>query len=89
MLKIDTETMMIELTRGDSASIVFSAVDKDGNPWNPTDGDEKLTFAVAKKWGGETLMEITNEFDPEDEDALEMDVGDGSTTLYTYCHLKK
>lgn len=71
MLKIDTETMMIELTRGDSASIVFSAVDKDGNPWNPTDGDEKLTFAVAKKWGGETLMEITNEFDPEDEDALD------------------
>ena len=63
MLNIDTETMMIELTRGDSASIVFSAVDDEGNAWNPSATTDKITFAVAKKWGGDIVMEITNEYD--------------------------
>lgn len=63
MLQIDTTTMMIELTRGDSASIVFSAVDGEGNAWNPSATTDKITFAVAKKWGGEPLMVIENEYD--------------------------
>lgn len=71
MLKIDTETMLIELTRGDSASIVFSAVDGDGTTWNPSEGDESLQFAVAKKWGGDPLMRIVNTFDPNDASGLE------------------
>lgn len=70
MLNIDTETMLIELTRGDTASIVFSAVDKDGDPWNPTEGDEVLKFAVAKKVGAEPLAEVSNTFDGVDTDAF-------------------
>ena len=62
MLEIDTNTMTIAITRGDSASIQFGAKDKDGQTWNPSEGDETLTFAVAKKWGGEPLMEITNPY---------------------------
>lgn len=65
MLKIDTETMMIALTRGDSASITFGAVQADGTPWNPTEGDEELTFAVAKKWGADPLMVITNPYNAD------------------------
>lgn len=57
MLKIDTEKMMICLTRGDTASIVFSAVDEDGNAYSPQEGDE-LRFAVAKKVGADPLFEI-------------------------------
>jgi len=64
MLNINTETMMIELTRGDTASIVFSAVDSEGTTWTPTAGD-KLTFSVAKKWGGTPMMVIENEYDGE------------------------
>jgi len=63
MLAINTDTFLIEMTRGDSASIVFAAVDKDGNLWNPSETTDRLTFAVAKKWGAEPLFEITNEYD--------------------------
>lgn len=69
MLNIDTTTMLIELTRGDTASIVFSAVDGDGTEWHPSEHD-KLKFAVAKKWGGEVLMDIVNEYDGVDENAF-------------------
>ena len=65
MLNIDTNTMTISITRGDSASITFGAVDRSGATWNPTEGDETLTFAVAKKWGGDTLMEITNPYNAD------------------------
>lgn len=65
MLEINTETMMIALTRGDSASIKFGAVEKDGSTWNPSVGDETLTFAVAKKWGGDPLMKIENPYDAD------------------------
>lgn len=71
MLNIDTNTMLIELTRGDSASIVFSAVDDAGTAWNPTLPTDTIQFAVAKKWGGTPLMVIKNTYDPTDEDALE------------------
>ena len=60
MLNIDTDTMLIELTRGDTASIVFSAVQSDGTTYTPSIGD-KLKFAVAKKVGAEPLMEIETE----------------------------
>lgn len=70
MLNIDTETMLIELTRGDSAAIVFSAVDGDGTTFTPLAGDT-IQFAVAKKWGGTPLMLIENEYDPNEEDALD------------------
>jgi len=62
MLNIDTNTMLIELTRGDTASIVFSAIDKDGNTWSPTTGD-KIKFAVAKKLGATPLGEVVNTYD--------------------------
>ena len=62
MLEIDTTTMKIAITRGDTASIQFGAKDANGDTWNPTAGDETLTFAVSKKWGGEPLMEITNPY---------------------------
>ena len=71
MLKVDTETMMICLTRGDTANIVFGAVTKEGDPWNPDTDGQQLTFAVSKKWGGERLMEITNTYDSTKEDALD------------------
>ena len=57
MLKIDTEKMMICLTRGDTANIVFSAVDEQGTTYVPSAGDE-LRFAVAKKVGADPLFEI-------------------------------
>lgn len=64
MLNIDTETMLIELTRGDTASIVFSAVDGSGTTVVPVAGD-KLKFAVAKKVGAEPLFEVTNTMDSD------------------------
>lgn len=69
MLQIDTETMMIALTRGDSASIVFSAVTPDGQEWHPDEGNT-LTLAVAKKWGGEVLMKCENTYDGVDEEGF-------------------
>lgn len=63
MLAIDTTTMLIALTRGDTASIVFSAVDKEGNLWNPSATTDKLKFSVAKKVGAEPLFEVENEYD--------------------------
>ena len=59
MLSIDTNTMTIALTRGDTASIVFSATDENGTV-TPSTGD-KLKFAVAKKWGAEPIFEIQTE----------------------------
>lgn len=63
MLNIDTTTMLIELTRGDTANIVFSAVDKNGNQWNPTETTDTIKFAVAKKVGATPLVEVVNTFE--------------------------
>jgi hypothetical protein len=68
MLNIDTTKMLIEITRGDTASIVFSAKDKEGNDWSPTETTDVLKFAVVDKWGNEPLMEIVNTYDGEDEE---------------------
>ena len=62
MLKIDTEKMMICLTRGDTANIVFSAVDEAGTTYDPSIGDE-LRFSVAKKVGADPLFEIPRKYD--------------------------
>ena len=59
MLEIDAGTMLIGLTRGDTASIVFVAEDDEGTEYVPAAGD-KLTFAVAKKVGADPIMSITN-----------------------------
>ena len=55
MLKIDSEKMIIAMTRGDTANIVFSAVDEQGNTYNPQ-VDDKITFSVAKKVGADPLF---------------------------------
>lgn len=67
MFKVDSENMIIYITRGDSASIIFSAKDKNGEVFHPTAGD-RLTFAVAKKFGDEPLIEIINEMGSSEED---------------------
>jgi hypothetical protein len=59
MLKIDSEKMIIAMTRGDTANIVFSAVDEEGTAYTPREGDE-LRFAVAKKVGATPLFEVVN-----------------------------
>lgn len=51
MLKIDSGKMIIAMTRGDTANIVFSAVDDQGQAYTPVLNDV-LRFAVAKKVGG-------------------------------------
>jgi hypothetical protein len=70
MLNIDTTTMLIELTRGDTANIVFSAVDKDGETWTPDAAGIELKFAVGKKVGATPISEVTNVYDGEDLDAF-------------------
>ena len=68
MLSIDTNTMTIAVTRGDTANIVFSAVQSDGTTYVPVTGD-KLKFSVAKKVGAdplgtvETVKTATNTID--------------------------
>lgn len=69
MLTIDTNTMMISVTRGDYASIVFSAKDAEETTWHPDEGDT-LTFAVAKKLGSEPIISKSNIYDGEDEEAF-------------------
>ena len=59
MFNINTETYLIELTRGDSASIIFGAKDAQGNDYTPVVGDE-LKFAVAKKVGADPIFEVAN-----------------------------
>lgn len=59
MLKIDSEKMIIAMTRGDTANIVFSAVDEQGTTYVPVANDV-LRFAVAKKVGADPLFELTN-----------------------------
>jgi len=84
MLSIDTNTMLIGLTRGDSVSIVFGAVDSAGNAWNPTSTADKLTFSVAKKWGAEPLMVVTNtnSGNPYSEVDIDQDTFDADKTKY-------
>jgi len=66
MFNINTETYLIELTRGDSASIIFGAKDAQGNDYIPVTGDE-LKFAVAKKVGADPIFEVANTMDNDAE----------------------
>lgn len=59
MLNVDEKTFLIEMTRGDTANIMFSAVDDEDNPYTPSVGDV-LKFAVAKKVGVTPIFQITN-----------------------------
>lgn len=61
MLNIDTETFLIELTRGDNAVIQFGANYSDDQPYYPTTGDV-LRFAVAKARNKTPLFQITNDY---------------------------
>ena len=69
MLAIDTETMRIALTRGDTASIEFSAKKPNGSNFSPIVGDI-LRFVVTKKRGGSTVFEVANTYDSTLPDAL-------------------
>lgn len=62
MLEFNDETKWIGITAGDSGPIVFSAEDSEGTDFSPTTGDI-LRFGVGKKFGGEPLFEIANEYD--------------------------
>lgn len=66
MINIDENKYLIELTRGDTANIVFSAVHEDGTEYEPQEGD-KLKFSVSKKYGGEILFSVENTMEDEEE----------------------
>jgi hypothetical protein len=69
MIKVDIKTMWIYITRGDSAIIVFSAENEDGESFHPSNGD-KLIFKATKKMGDEESRVITieNEMDGNEEE---------------------
>ena len=85
MIAIDAIEMMIELTRGDSASIVFSAVNEDGTTYTPQSGDV-LKFAVANEVGANPVFVISNTYTTSTEtfwtvniapnDTADLDFGD-------------
>lgn len=68
MFNIDTDKFLIEITRGDTASILFGAKDAEGNDYVPVAGDE-LKLAVAKKVGADPIFSVTNVMD-DDETAF-------------------
>lgn len=66
MFNIDTEKFLIEITRGDTASIIFGAKDAEGNDYIPVAGDE-LKLAVAKKVGADPIFEVSNTMESDAE----------------------
>lgn len=67
MFKIDNETKTIYLTRGNSAIIIFSAKDKEGEEFHPTAGD-KIIFAAAVKVGMDPVLRIENTMISDEDD---------------------
>lgn len=59
MFKVDPDTFFIAITRGDSGSLTFGAVDDDENPYIPSDGDS-LTFSVSQSASKPALFSVTN-----------------------------
>lgn len=59
MINVDSEKKLIEITRGDTGRLVFSAKDENGNAYVPV-ADDVIRFAVAKEFGKEPLFEITH-----------------------------
>lgn len=78
MIAIDEDEMLIALTRGDSASIVFSAVDEEGTAYTPQVGDI-LKFAVATNVGITPLLVITNTMDQSAEEFWQIDIDSEDT----------
>lgn len=78
MIAIDEDEMLIALTRGDSASIVFSAVDEEGTVYTPQVGDV-LKFAVATKVGTTPLLVVTNTMDQSAEEFWQIDINSEDT----------
>ena len=66
MLAIDSTNMIIKMTRGDTATIVFSAVDEEGTTYTPSAGDI-LKFSVAKKVGATPIFEIPSVMEDDAE----------------------
>lgn len=67
MFKVDPENKIIYITRGDTASIIFSAKDSEGNEFHPTAND-RLIFSAAKKVGLDPLIVITNQMNEDEEE---------------------
>lgn len=67
MLKIDTKTMTISMTKGDAEYIVFSAEDDEGQAYVPVAGD-MLKFGVAKKVDTDPIFQIENTMDDDAEE---------------------
>lgn len=65
MFNIDTEKFLIEITRGDTASIIFGAKDAEGNDYVPVEGDE-LKLAVAKKVGADPIFSVVNTMESDE-----------------------
>lgn len=61
MIIVDTNSFDISITRGDTAQIVFSAIDENGENYSPNVGDV-LTFSVAKKYGADPLFSVSNTY---------------------------
>ena len=78
MIAIDEDEMLIALTRGDSASIVFSAVDEEGTAYTPQVGDV-LKFAVATNVGATPLLVITNTMAQSAEEFWQIDINSEDT----------
>lgn len=57
MINVDSQKMLIEITRGDTGKIAFGAKDNEGNDYVPVAGD-KLKFSVAKDFGKEPLFYV-------------------------------
>lgn len=67
MLKIDSQTMTISMTRGDTVDIIFSAVNEEGELFHPTKND-RLVFSVATKIGNDPIICIINEMNDNEVD---------------------
>ena len=67
MFKIDTSTMTIYLTRGNSATIIFSAKDEAGEYFHPAVGD-KIIFSAAEKVGMDPVLRLENTMASSEED---------------------
>lgn len=82
MVRIDTDTMFIGLTRGDTINLSFSAKEEDGTKYLPVEGDV-LTLAVAKKLGGEKLFSKSSEYGFSEVEITESEFNAQKDLYYT------
>lgn len=81
MINIDETTYLIELTRGDNATIEFGAKDSDGNEYLPGEGDV-LIFAVGKRRNKDPIFQVKNEFGVFSEASPTQDEFNADKTRY-------